>query len=186
MIPRTKAPAKTVHSGRVTSGMSNRTLTPRVFSATNTTANAPTTTAVTRRGVSTGGSRHRCRARGARCSGSGGFGGAGCDAGGSDCGGGGGGLYDIARFLPTTATPAGESLVSRRLVETHRCVVAPPSCACEGRSCRCRKAAASSTPDRHGRARAAMSPFRTQCRIRRTTLPLRKPGRLPTASRRPR
>ncbi len=57
--------------------MSSRTLTPRVFSATNTTAIAPTTTVVTRRGVSNGGSRLRCHERGARRGGRGGCGGGG-------------------------------------------------------------------------------------------------------------
>jgi hypothetical protein len=126
-IPRTRPPAKTVHSGTVTCGMSNRTLTPRVFSATNTTAIAPTTTVVTRRGVSNGRSPLRCHERGARRGGGGG------------CGG--GGPYVIA---PTPSDGRCVQLASRSYPVgwwKHTAVVAPPWCAHEGRSCRCRKAA---------------------------------------------
>jgi hypothetical protein len=112
-IPRTGAPAKTVHSGTVTCGMSNRTLTPRVFSAANTTATAPMTTVVTRRAVSNGLSPHRCRERGGRRGG----GGAGC---------GGGGLCVVA---PTPSDDRCVQLASRWYPVgwwKHTAVVAPP------------------------------------------------------------
>jgi hypothetical protein len=130
-IPRTRAAAKTVHSGTVTCGMSNRTLTPRVFSAANTTATAPTTTVVTRRVVSNGRSPHRCRERGGRRGGGGPGGGAGC---------GGRGLYVIA---PTPSDDRCVQLAIRCYPVgwlKHAAVVAPPGCAYEGRSGRCRKA----------------------------------------------
>jgi hypothetical protein len=106
-------------------------LTPRVFSAANTTATAPTTTVVTRRVVSNGRSPHRCRERGGRRGGGGPGGGAGC---------GGRGLYVIA---PTPSDDRCVQLAIRCYPVgwlKHAAVVAPPGCAYEGRSGRCRKA----------------------------------------------
>jgi hypothetical protein len=153
-IPRTRAPAKTVHSGTVTCGMSNRTLTPRVFSAANTTATAPTTTVVTRRAVSNGRSPHRCRERSGRRGGGGSGGGAGC---------GGGGPYIIA------PTPSDDRCVQRA---SHwypvgwwkHTAVSHSMMRLRGSIRPLPEGTASSTPDRHGWPREGISSCRMRCR----------------------